>query len=153
MPRLDGFELLKKIRHSCESIVPIVITGFGKIESAVEAVKLGAADYLTKPIIDNELRLAVSKAANQHTLLAENKTLKSQLSERFGMSNLVGSDYRMQKVYDLITAVVESKTTVLITGESGTGKTVVARAIHTMRSSLQRSIRHVQLRGDPRNTA
>ena len=132
MPRLDGFELLKKIHHSYESIVPIVITGFGKIESAVEAVKLGAADYLTKPIIDNELRLAVSKAVNQHTLLAENKTLKNQLSERFGMSNLVGSDYRMQKVYDLITAVVESKTTVLITGESGTGKTVVARAIHTM---------------------
>ena len=131
MPRLDGFELLRQVRREYESVVPIVITGFGKIESAVEAVKLGAADYLTKPIIDDELRLAVSKAVNQHTLLAENKTLKRQLSERFGMGNLVGSDYRMQKVYDLVEAVAESKTTVLITGESGTGKTVVARAIHT----------------------
>jgi DNA-binding NtrC family response regulator len=132
MPRCDGVELLKQIRRQHESVVPIVITGFGKIESAVEAVKLGAVDYLTKPVVDDELRLAVSKAVNQHALVAENQTLKTQLSERFGLGNLVGSDYRMQKVYDLIEAVAESKTTVLITGESGTGKTMVARAVHTL---------------------
>ena len=131
MPRMDGLELLRHVRKSHPSVVPVVVTGFAKIETAVEAVKLGAVDYLTKPVVDDELRLAVSKAANQHALVAENETLKSQLSERFGMGSLVGADYRMQKVYDLIEAVAESKTTALISGESGTGKTMVARAIHT----------------------
>ncbi|MBI1337770.1 MAG: response regulator [Phycisphaera sp.] len=131
MPRADGMELLKRIRKKFDSIVVIMVTGFGKIESAVEAVRLGAADYLTKPLVDDELRIAVDKAVRQHILLHENQSLKSQLVERFGMANLVGSDYRMQKVYDLIEAVAESKTTVLITGESGTGKTMVARAVHT----------------------
>lgn len=132
MPRCDGMELLKKLREKHGDVVPIVITGFGKIESAVNAVKLGAADYLTKPIVDDELRLAVSKAANQQALLAENHTLKDQLSERFGMANLIGGDYRMQKVYDLAEAVADSNTTVLISGESGTGKSMVGRAIHTL---------------------
>ena len=130
MPRCDGIELLKKMRKTFPSVVPIMIPGFGKIASAVEAIKLGAAEYLTKPIVDDELRIAVNKALRQHALLAENQTLKQQLSERFGMGNLVGSDYRMQKVYDLVEAVAESKTTVMIEGESGTGKTMVARAIH-----------------------
>ncbi len=132
MPRCDGMELLKQVRKRHESIVPIVVTGFGKIDSAVEAVRLGAVDYLTKPVVDDELRLAVSKAVNQHTLVHENKSLKTQLSERFGMGNLVGNDYRMQKVYDLVETVAASKTTVLVTGESGTGKSLVGRAIHTI---------------------
>jgi len=130
MPRCDGMGLLKRIRKQFPSVVPIVITGFGKIESAVEAIRLGAADYLTKPIVDDELRLAVSKAVNQQTLLAENASLRGQLSERFGMGKLVGGDYRMQKVYDLIETVAPSKSTLLITGESGTGKTLIARAVH-----------------------
>jgi DNA-binding NtrC family response regulator len=132
MPRTGGMDLLKSIRKKHGSVAVIVITGFGKIEAAVEAIKLGAVEYLTKPVIDDELRVAVSKALQQHTLLAENQTLKSQLTERFGMANMVGADYRMQKVYDLIEAVAESKTTVLIDGESGTGKTMVARAVHTL---------------------
>jgi two-component system response regulator AtoC len=131
MPRCDGMELLKGVRKSHESVAPIVVTGFGKIESAVEAVRLGAVDYLTKPVVDDELRLAVNKAVNQHTLVHENKSLKTQLSERFGMGNLIGNNYRMQKVYDLVEAVAESKTTVLVTGETGTGKSMVGRAIHT----------------------
>lgn len=132
MPRCDGMELLKGVRKHHESVVPIVVTGFGKIDSAVEAVRLGAVDYLTKPVVDDELRLAVNKAVNQHTLVHENKSLKTQLSERFGMGNLVGNDYQMQKVYDLVETVAESKTTVLVSGESGTGKSMVGRAIHTM---------------------
>ena len=131
MPRCDGMELLKGMRKKHESVVPIVVTGFGKIDSAVEAVRLGAVDYLTKPVVDDELRLAVNKAVNQHTLVHENKSLKTQLSERFGMGNLVGHDYQMQKVYDLVETVAESKTTVLVSGESGTGKSMVGRAIHT----------------------
>jgi len=132
MPRCDGMELLKKLRSRGSDIVPIVTTGFGKIGTAVNAIKLGAADYLTKPIADDELRLAVSKAANQQALLAENHVLKDQLAQRFGVANLVGSDYRMQKVYDLVETVADSKATVLICGESGTGKSMVGRAIHTL---------------------
>ncbi len=131
MPRCDGMELLRRLRKSHPTVVPIIITGFGKIEQAVEAVKLGATDYLTKPVVDDELRISVDKALRQHLLIAENQTLKAQLTQRFGMDNIVGADYRMQKVYDLIEAVAESKTTVLIEGESGTGKTMIARAIHT----------------------
>lgn len=131
MPRSGGIELLRTLRKQHESVVPIVITGFGKIESAVEAIKLGAVDYLIKPVVDDELRVAVQKAVRQHALLHENRNLRAQLAERYGLESLVGSDYRMQKVYDLIEAVAASKTTVLINGESGTGKTMVARAIHT----------------------
>ncbi|MEM8737700.1 MAG: sigma-54 dependent transcriptional regulator [Planctomycetota bacterium] len=132
LPRLDGLELLKELRSRGSDIVPIVVTGFGKIESAIESVKLGAADYLIKPIVDDELRLSVSKAANQQALLAENHTLKDQLEQRHGVANLIGVDYRMQKVYDLVEAVADSKTTVLISGESGTGKSMVGRAIHAL---------------------
>ena len=132
MPRCGGLELLRTVRKQYPAVAVIMITGFAKIETAVEAVKLGAVDYLTKPIVDDELRIAVGKAMQQHALLAENQTLRSQLSERFGLENLVGHDYRMQKVYELIEAVAPSKTTVVINGESGTGKTMVARAIHTL---------------------
>ena len=132
MPRTNGTELLKALRQRHPSVAPIVLTGFGKIESAVEAVKLGAVDYLTKPAVDDELRLAVSKAENRHTLVAENETLKTQLTERYGMGNLIGGDYRIQKVYDTIESVAPTKTTVLITGESGTGKSMVAHALHAL---------------------
>ncbi len=131
MPRYDGLALMREVHRKYPSIALLVITGFGKIESAVEAVKLGAVDYLTKPVVDDELRIAVSKAMRQHTLLAENKILRDQLTERYGIDNIVGGDHRMQKVYDLIEAVAESKTTVLISGESGTGKSMIARAVHT----------------------
>ena len=131
MPRCDGLGMLKDIRKKHPSIAVIMITGFGKIETAVEAIKLGAVDYLTKPIVEDELRIAVGKAMQQHALLAENQTLRHQLHQRYGLANLVGGDYRMQKVYDLIEAVAQSKTTVLIEGESGTGKSMVAHAIHT----------------------
>lgn len=130
MPQFSGLDLLKSIRKQYPSLVVIVITGFGKIETAVEAVKLGATDYLTKPIVDDELRIAVSKALQQHALLAENLTLRDQLTERYGLGNIVGADYQMQKVYELIEAVAESKTTVLVEGDSGTGKSMVAHAIH-----------------------
>ena len=131
MPRCDGLELLKAVHKKYPSVAVIIVTGFGKIESAVEAIKHGAVDYLTKPVVDDELRIAVGRALQHHALVAENQTLKHQLVERFGMGNLVGADYRMQKIYDMVEAVAESRTTVLIEGESGTGKSMVARAVHT----------------------
>ena len=132
LPDLAGPNLLKKLRKHAPGVVPVAMARFGRVDDAVESIRLGAMDYLVKPIVDDELRLAVDRALSQHALLAENRSLKQQLTERFGLGSLVGYDFRMQKVYDLVEAVAESKTTCLITGESGTGKTMVARAIHTL---------------------
>jgi len=130
MPEQNGFELLRVIRKRYPEIVSIVITGYGTIESAVEAIKMGAYDYLTKPIVDDEIRMIVNRAVEQQSLLEENRNLKNQLKSKHGLENVVGHDYKMLKVFDLIEAVAESKATVMITGQSGTGKSLTARAIH-----------------------
>ncbi len=130
MPRVKPAEFLTDIRRRFPHVVVIVITGYGSIEGAVEATKKGAFDYLTKPIIDEEIRVVVEKAARQQSLLFENQTLKHQLDTRFGMENLVGHDPRMLKVFDLAQTVADGRTTILMTGESGTGKSLLARAIH-----------------------
>jgi len=130
MPDHNGLEVLRIIRQYHPDVVPIVITGYGSISSAVEAVKLGAYDYLTKPIVDDELRIAIERALKQQSLQAENIVLKERLSRQEQFGELVGRDHRMQKMFDLIETVAGTSTTVLITGESGTGKSMVARAIH-----------------------
>jgi DNA-binding NtrC family response regulator len=130
LPDVDSAEFLRNVRRRFPQLVVIVITNYGSIEGAVEAIKLGAFDYLTKPIIDDEIRVVVEKAARQQALLFENQTLKQQLDIRYGLENIVGHDYRMLKVFDLVEAVCDSRTTVLMTGESGTGKSLLARAIH-----------------------
>jgi DNA-binding NtrC family response regulator len=130
MPDTDGFELLRLIRQRYPEIVVIMITGYGTIESAVEAIKMGAYDYLTKPIIDDEIRLVVERALQQQSLIRENRTLREALDLRFNLDNIIGHDYKMLRIFDLIEAVAESRTTVLFQGESGTGKTLIARAIH-----------------------
>jgi DNA-binding NtrC family response regulator len=130
LPEHDGFELLRHVRdRHCETPV-ILITGYGTIENAVEAIRFGAFEYLTKPIMSDELKLAIDRALGQRRLAVENKNLKQQLDQRFGIDSIVGHDYRMLQVYDVIESVADSRTTVLINGESGTGKTMTARAIH-----------------------
>jgi len=130
MPDTDGFELLRIIKQRYPDTAVVIITGYGTIESAVEAIKMGAYDYLTKPINDDETRLAVERAIAQQSLIRENRTLRQQLDERYGLGSIIGHDYRMLKVFDLIEAVADTKTTVLIQGASGTGKSLVARVIH-----------------------
>ena len=130
MPGVKPAEFLRGIRKKFPHVLIVVITGYGSIEGAVEAIKLGAFDYLTKPIIDDEIRVVVEKAVRQQALLFENQTLRNTLDLRFGLENIVGHDYRMLKVFDLVEAVADSRTTALITGESGTGKSLLARAIH-----------------------
>lgn len=130
MPGMDGLSLLNEIRQKHPAVVVIVITGYGTIESAVQAVKQGAFEFLTKPIVDDEIRTTVEKALRQQILLAEVVNLKSQVERKCGLDAIIGSDHRMQKVYDLIEAVSESNTTILVSGESGTGKSMVAKAIH-----------------------
>jgi DNA-binding NtrC family response regulator len=130
MPEMDGFELLRVIRKRYPEVVTIVITGYGTIESAVEAIKMGAYDYLTKPIVDDEIRMIVSRALEQQALLQENRNLRNLLRGQYGLDNIVGQDYKMLKIFELIEAVADSKATVLITGQSGTGKSLIARSIH-----------------------
>jgi DNA-binding NtrC family response regulator len=130
MPGLKPSEFLRDVRKRFPHTVVVVITGYGSIEGAVEATKMGAFDYLTKPIVDDEIRVVVEKAVRQQSLLFENQTLKQQLDLRFGLENVVGHDYKMLKIFDLIDAVADSRTTVLMTGESGTGKSLLARALH-----------------------
>jgi len=126
----DGFDLLVHCRKNHPATAVIMITGYGSVEAAVEAIRLGAFDFLTKPLIDEELLMAIERAMNQQKVIEENKTLKAQLDLRFGMENIVGHDHRMLKIFDIIDAVADTRATVLITGESGTGKSLIARAIH-----------------------
>jgi DNA-binding NtrC family response regulator len=130
MPGVKPADFLRDIRKRFPHVVVIVITGYGSIEGAVEATKIGAFDYLTKPIVDDEIRVVVEKAVRQQSLLFENQTLRQQLDLRFGLENIVGHDFRMLKIFDLVNAVADSRTTVLMAGESGTGKSLLARAIH-----------------------
>ena len=126
----DGFDVLDHCRQHHPAVSVIMITGYGTVESAVEAIRLGAFDFLTKPLIDDELEMAIERALSQREVIEENKTLKAQLDMRFGMENIVGHDHRMLKIYDMVDSVADTRATVLITGESGTGKSLIARAIH-----------------------
>jgi DNA-binding NtrC family response regulator len=126
----DGFDVLAYCRQKQPAAAVIMITGYGTVESAVEAIRLGAFDFLTKPLIDEELQLAIGRALDQRKVMEENRLLKAQLDLRFGMENIVGHDRRMLKIYDMIESVADTRATVLITGESGTGKSMIARAIH-----------------------
>jgi DNA-binding NtrC family response regulator len=130
LPDQDGFTLLEWAEQNCPDTEVILLTGFGTIENAVEAIRMGAFDYLTKPIIDDELNFSIQRALGKRQIVTENKQLKAQLNQRFGLGNIVGHDYRMLKMFDLVESVADTRTTVLILGESGTGKTMTARAIH-----------------------
>ncbi|MHC4206892.1 MAG: sigma-54-dependent transcriptional regulator [Planctomycetota bacterium] len=130
LPDGDGLELLDIIKQNYPQTVVIVITGYGTIDSAVKAIKKGAYDYLTKPIIDDELRLAVERAINQQSLISENENLRSQLERKRRLENIISHNYKMAKIFDLVEAVADSKTTILMAGPSGTGKSMLARAIH-----------------------
>ena len=130
MPTSDGLELLRYVKTNHQEIVVVLITGYGTIPSAVEAIKLGAFDYLTKPISDDHVLMVVQRAFKRQQLLAENRDLRQTLSTRYSFDNIIGSDFRMARVFELIDAVADSKTNVLITGQSGTGKSLIARAIH-----------------------
>jgi len=130
MPRVDGIEVLRAVKEVSPETVVIVITAFASTDAAVQAMKLGAYDYITKPFKVDEIKLIIQKALEKHLLRKENILLRREIAARSGFENFIGKSAAMQKVFALIRQVADTKSTVLISGESGTGKELVARAVH-----------------------
>jgi DNA-binding NtrC family response regulator len=130
MPGMDGLALLAALREKEPDIPVVLLTAYGSLKTAVDAIKAGAFDYLSKPFVVDDIRLVVRRALEHKKLVRENRSLRGQLRERYRFDNLVGSSGGMVEVYKLVARVAETDSTVLIQGESGTGKELIARAIH-----------------------
>lgn len=130
MPEMSGIELLTKLRQANSDTAVIVMTAHGSAEIAVEAMKLGATDYLTKPFQIEEMKIAVERALESVALARENRQLRSELGKAFSVDNIIGTSPAMQVIFNLVRQVSATKTNIMILGESGTGKELVAHAIH-----------------------
>ncbi|HET9623799.1 MAG TPA: sigma-54 dependent transcriptional regulator, partial [Kofleriaceae bacterium] len=130
MPGMSGIELLNKVRGGEQPAEVIVMTGFGDVSSAVEAMRAGAADYLTKPLNFDELLVVLDKVLAAQAVAREAAQLRRRVRDRAAPGNIIGAAPPMQRVFDVIDQVGPSKASVLITGESGTGKELVANALH-----------------------
>ncbi|MBI5179980.1 MAG: sigma-54-dependent Fis family transcriptional regulator [Nitrospirae bacterium] len=128
LPKADGIEVLKKAKKTAPSTIVIIMTAYGTIENAIEAMRLSAYDYILKPFSLEEIEIKVEKALSQQRIAEENVILKEEIKNRFG--RIIGRSQKIQKVYKFITKVADRPTPVLILGESGTGKELVAREIH-----------------------
>lgn len=138
MPGMDGIELLDKVKETYPDTIVIIITAYGSIDTAVNAMKLGASDYLLKPFKPAQLSLVMEKVAHQKKLVSEYEYVKGRLDEITRFDNIIGQSQAMQEVFDLIPEVAQSDSSALIVGETGTGKELVAKAIHakSKRSNL-----------------
>ena len=130
MPGMTGLEVLERVRADCPGVSVVIMTGHGSIESAVHAMKLGASDFLTKPFQKEELALVVERVLRQRKLLDEVATLRHELAERYDFEHMISQDEKMRDIFARIARVAGTDATVLITGETGTGKELVARAVH-----------------------
>ena len=130
MPKLSGIELLKKVKSANPDVIVIMMTAFATIESAIEAMREGAYDYIIKPFSIDQIKLIMNKVGEKISLIKENKYLKSQLQTIYRFDNLIGQSGKMKEMYELISRVLDNRATVMITGETGTGKELIARAIH-----------------------
>ncbi|MEO5766710.1 MAG: sigma-54 dependent transcriptional regulator [Polyangia bacterium] len=130
MPGMGGLELLEKVRGQDPDIVVLVMTAFGAVETAVDAMKKGAADYLTKPLNTTELFLVVEREMERRRLRRETGNLRARLAERYSFDNIIGNAPVMQVIFKTVAQVASAKASVLVTGESGTGKELIAAAIH-----------------------
>jgi two-component system NtrC family response regulator len=131
MPGLTGQDVLEQCKKNYPHIPVLIMTAFGSIEAAVEAMRIGAFDYITKPFANEELLLSISKAVQYASTQQENIRLKKEIRDRYSKDNIIARGKGMQQVLEMVDRAAPSKSTVLILGESGTGKELVARAIHT----------------------
>jgi two-component system response regulator PilR (NtrC family) len=132
MPGMSGLELLDHVKDASPETLLVLITAYGTAESAVEAMKHGAYDYLTKPCSIDEIRMVVDKALEKRNLSTENVRLRRQLNEQAGLPTILGKSREMMEVFALVRQVAPTKTNLLITGESGTGKDMIARSVHSL---------------------
>jgi len=130
MPKMNGIEVLQRVKETHPDIDVIMITGLNEIDTAVKAMKLGAFDYLPKPFDPEEFELVVERAFERRQLLQENVNLKNEVSARYSFENIIGSSQPMQDVYRLVARCAPTNSTVMLRGDSGTGKELIARAIH-----------------------
>lgn len=132
MPELSGIEVTKRLKAKHADLPVVVMTAFGSIESAVDAMRKGAFDYLTKPFKLIELSLVVERALTMSRLTRDNKVLRAEIKKGFGKGRLTGKSKAMREIFDLLERVAPAQSSILITGESGTGKEVIARTLHEM---------------------
>ncbi len=130
LPGMDGLALLEKVKSEDPDIAVILITAWGTVETAVEAMKKGASDFLTKPVRNDELLIRIEQALGRQGLARENERLHRAVDERYGFKNIIGRSPAMDRVFEVARQVAPTRATVLIQGESGTGKELIARAIH-----------------------
>ena len=130
MPKLSGQDVLEHVKKNYPHVPVLIMTAFGSIEAAVEAMKLGAFDYISKPFANDELLLSVAKASAFAKAQQQNRLLRESMAQTFGKHNIIGSSKAMLRVLELVDRAAPSKSTVLVSGESGTGKELLARAIH-----------------------
>lgn len=139
MPELDGMELLKKIKEISPSTMVIVVTAFGTKESAIEAMKNGAYDYINKPFNMDELRIIVKRALEKKKLTEEVSLLRQKIETTYALENIIGQSSKMQELFKLIPRIAQSNSHVLITGESGSGKELFANALHNLSQRKDRN--------------
>jgi DNA-binding NtrC family response regulator len=130
MPKMDGLEVLRRVKEQHPDVDVIMVTGLSQIDTAVQAMKLGAFDYLSKPFDPDELQLVVKRALERRALMQENLNLRSAVSSKYRFDNIIGSSAPMQNLYRLVAQSAPTNSTVMLMGESGTGKELIARAIH-----------------------
>jgi DNA-binding NtrC family response regulator len=130
MPEMEGIQLLRTIKETRPEMMVILMSGFASVETAVEAMRIGADDYITKPFDLDRLLMHISKVESSRLLLRENQMLRQEVKKKFGFHNIIGKSRKMQEVFSLVEKVARGTSTVMIYGESGTGKELVAKAIH-----------------------
>jgi two-component system response regulator AtoC len=130
MPRMDGLEFLREVQKAGMDATLIMMSAYGTVDTAIEAMKSGAYDYISKPFKPDEIILTLKKAEERERLRRENERLRREVRSQYSFENIVSKNEKMQKLFDVIRKVAPYKSTILIIGESGTGKELVARALH-----------------------
>jgi DNA-binding NtrC family response regulator len=152
LPNEDGIKLITRAKALSKPPVCILMTAYGSEDVAVDAMKRGADDYISKGRLQiDELEMRISRALRQQNLESENETLKQQLDKKFGLENVIGQSPAMEKVFQVVRQVAPTKATVLLTGETGTGKELIARAIHQLSPRARQPMLAVHLAGLPPN--